>query len=590
MFFSTYVLTKRGPLAKIWLAAHWDRRLTRNEVRVVDLRQSVVDIVQPAVPIALRTSGELLVGVVRIYALKVKHLLKDATDATLILRVAPLPAKSVSSPSVANKKNNNEPDGTGAMAMLDGVLISGNGDIEAVTFDWSGSAAAGAVATGKSDAEALEARFDDIADLLHGSKQPKSTPGISSSGSNNNNNKDASAFLASAWYAVEPTSQAVEELHSTQQEYDEIAKLRADLVAFGDRVSGSSSSKKSSNPSIEKARASGVVGVASAAAGLGGDFAGFPIPGEELDIGVPLPEDHALLPDFLMPAEGIADPFAIAELLQQKQQQQQQATARKTRSVNILDLAATTVSGETVQRWMDDRSDIVDAVPRRGPYDVQEARDRATIVPESSKSDLWAFVDAAPLSWQPNPSLCAMYTTLLKPFIEQAEASAMPPLQQQKNQQQQQLQKQQDENLPAGRMGEEEEMLAAAWNMEEEMHNMSTRKRGRDDENDDENKGGSGGLSMIAMATLRRIHDEIEMPAQQQQKRQSKKSRKEVATREYCLLHDVCRGMRRREAARTFVSVLALASKQLVSVGQPSRMGDIELGLLPGAEGLMLTS
>ncbi|EKF29167.1 double-strand-break repair protein rad21, putative, partial [Trypanosoma cruzi marinkellei] len=324
------------------------------------------------------------------------------------------------------------------MAMLDGVLISGNGDIEAVTFDWSGNAATEAVATGKSDAEALEARFDDIADLLHGSKQLKSTPGISSSSSgnnNNNNNNDASALLASAWYAVEPTSQAVEELHSTQQDYDEIAKLRADLVAFGDRVSGSSSSKKSSNPSIEKARASGgMMGGVTSTTGFGGDFAGFPIPGEELDIGVPLPEDHALLPDFLMPAEGITDPFAIAELLQQQnqpaqqqQQQQQHATARKTRSMNVLDLTATTVSGETVQRWMDDRSDIVDTIPRRGPYDVQEARDRATIMPESGKNDLWAFVDAAPLSWQPNPSLHAMYITLLKPFIEQAEASAMPP-------------------------------------------------------------------------------------------------------------------------------------------------------------------
>ncbi|EKF26338.1 double-strand-break repair protein rad21, putative, partial [Trypanosoma cruzi marinkellei] len=195
---------------------------------------------------------------------------------------------------------------------------------------------------------------------------------------------------------------------------------------------------------------------------------------------------------------------------------------RKTRSMNVLDLTATTVSGETVQRWMDDRSDIVDTIPRRGPYDVQEARDRATIMPESGKNDLWAFVDAAPLSWQPNPSLHAMYITLLKPFIEQAEASAMPPpLQQQQQQQQQKLQ---DENIPAGGMGEEEEeeeeMLAAAWNMEEVMQNINTHKRGREDEHDDENKSGRGGLSMFAMATLKRIRDEIEMPTQQQQQQQ----------------------------------------------------------------------
>ncbi|RNF02882.1 double-strand-break repair protein rad21 [Trypanosoma rangeli] len=578
MFFSTYVLTKRGPLAKIWLAAHWDRRLTRNEVRVVDLRQSVVDIVQPAVPIALRTSGELLVGVVRIYALKVKHLLKDATDATLILRVAPLPAKAGVAPSGLSKNNKQESEGAGAMAMLDGVLISGNGDIEAVTFDWSGGAASGAVATGKTDAEALEARFDDIADLLYGTKQPRSTPGISNSGSRNN---DASALLASAWYAVEPASQTMEELHSTQQDYDEIAKLRADLAAFGDRVSGSSSSKKSSNPSIEKARSSGVMGM-TAATGLGGEFAGFPAPGEEMDIGVPLPEDHALFPDFMMPPQGGEDPLALPDMAQPQQEEPQaplHATARKTRSVNVLDLAATTVSGETVQRWMDDRSDIVDTVPRRGPYDAQEARDRATLTPESSKHEVWALVDAAPLSWQPNPSLRAMYTTLLRPFVAQAEAAAVPPLHQQFQQQQQY-----DENVPAGGM-EEEGVFAAALNEEEA---MQARKRGRDDKNVNDTTSVTGGLSMAAMATLKRVRDELVLPVQYE--RPSKRARKELATREFCLLQSVCRGMRRREAARAFVSVLALASKQLVSVRQPALAGDVELGLLPAGEGLLLAS
>ncbi|ESL11945.1 double-strand-break repair protein rad21 [Trypanosoma rangeli SC58] len=573
MFFSTYVLTKRGPLAKIWLAAHWDRRLTRNEVRVVDLRQSVVDIVQPAVPIALRTSGELLVGVVRIYALKVKHLLKDATDATLVLRVAPLPAKAGVAPSGLSKHNKQEPEGAGAMAMLDGVLISGNGDIEAVTFDWSGGAASGAVTTGKTDAEALEARFDDIADLLYGTKQPRSTPGISNSESRNNN---ASALMASAWYAVEPASQTAEELHSTQQDYDEIAKLRADLAAFGDRVSGSSSSKKSSNPSIEKARSSGVMGM-PAATGIGGEFAGFPAPGEELDIGVPLPEDHALLPDFMMPPQGGEDPLALPDMAQPQQEEPQ--TARKTRSVNVLDLAATTVSGETVQRWMDNRSDIVDAVPRRGPYDAQEARDRTTLAPESSKHEVWALVDAAPLSWQPNPSLHATFTTLLRPFVAQAEAAAVPPLHQQFQQQQQY-----DENVPAGGM-EEEGVFAAALNEEEA---MQARKRGRDDKNANDTTSVNGGLSMVAMATLKRILDELALPVQQE--RPSKRARKEVATREFCLLQSVCRGMHRREAARTFVSVLALASKQLVSVRQLALAGDVKLGLLPAGESLMLAS
>ncbi|ORC85090.1 double-strand-break repair protein rad21 [Trypanosoma theileri] len=621
MFFSTYVLTKKGPLAKIWLAAHWDRRLTRNEVRVVDLRQSVVDIVQPAVPIALRTSGELLVGVVRIYALKVKHLLKDAMDATLVLRVTTLTTKSASTPGGSNSINSKEQDPSSATkVLLDGVLLNGGGDIEAVTFDWSSgasanaAAAAGVVASGKTDAEALEARFDDIADLLQGAVLQKNnsiTPGGINSNINNNingiNEKDAaSALLASAWYALEPTSQAVEELHTTQQDYDEIAKMRADLMAFGDRVSGSSSSKKSSIPSIEKARSSGL----TAGAAVLGDLAGFPLPAEELDIGVPLPDDPTMLPDFMMPAPGGEDPLAIPHLQEEeeedeeKEKQQQSTTLRKARPTNILDLAATTVSAETVQKWMDDRSDIVEAIPRRGPYDVQEVRDRTLLSAESNKGDLWAVVNAAPLAWMPNPALRTLYSSLLLPALEQAEASILPLYHH--PQQQQQQQEDPFQQIPAGGMEEEEAFLARANEDENGEFNgnnnaLQNRKRALDksneDDEDDENNNNNnnngnqsrnGGLSAAAITTLKRIREVLVTPSQQQQQPPNKRSKKESAPRERCLLQEVCRGMHRREAARTFANVLALASKQLVFAQQPSSSGDVELGLLAAADGVLL--
>ncbi|KAH9588735.1 Rad21/Rec8-like protein [Trypanosoma melophagium] len=629
MFFSTYVLTKKGPLAKIWLAAHWDRRLTRNEVRVVDLRQSVVDIVQPAVPIALRTSGELLVGVVRIYALKVKHLLKDALDATLVLRVTTLTTKSTSTASGGSIRNTNSKEhdtgvtasssSAGAKVLLDGVLLSGGGDIEAVTFDWSGGASANAaaaagvvVATGKTDAEALEARFDAIADLLQGGsglQRNSMTPmdgnmNINNNNNNNNNNnininingtggeRDASGLLASAWYALEPSSQAVEELHTTQQDYDEIAKMRADLMAFGDRVSGSgSSSKKSSIPSIEKARSSGLTAGTAAL----GDLAGFPLPADELDIGVPLPDDPTMLPDFMMPSHGNEDPLAIPNIMNDEQQQQQQQKKTKTRPTNILDLAATTVSAETVQRWMDDRSDIIDAIPRRGPYDTQEARDRTILAAESNKGDLWAVVNAAPLAWMPNPALRTLYTSLLLPALEQAEASILPQL----HHQQQQRQQQEDpfQQIPAGGMEEEEEAFLQRGNKDEngefDMNNtaLENRKRGLDEINDydnDNNNGNQsskGGLSAAAITTLKRIRDVLGTKTSQPP---SKRSKKETAPRERCLLQEVCRGMHRREAARTFANVLALASKQLVLAQQPSSSGDVELGLLAAADTVLL--
>jgi len=83
---STFILQKKGPFAKVWLAAHWDKKLTKADIRLVDISETVVNIVKPAVPMALRTSGELMLGVVKIYTHKVRFLLKEAQDATMRLK------------------------------------------------------------------------------------------------------------------------------------------------------------------------------------------------------------------------------------------------------------------------------------------------------------------------------------------------------------------------------------------------------------------------------------------------------------------------------------------------------------------------
>ena len=80
MFYSEFVLTKKGPFAKIWLAAHWDRRLTKNQITDTDIKDAVKGIIQPVVPLALRTSGHLLLGVVKIYSRKVKYVLADCNE------------------------------------------------------------------------------------------------------------------------------------------------------------------------------------------------------------------------------------------------------------------------------------------------------------------------------------------------------------------------------------------------------------------------------------------------------------------------------------------------------------------------------
>ncbi|XP_061425539.1 LOW QUALITY PROTEIN: double-strand-break repair protein rad21 homolog [Lethenteron reissneri] len=88
MFYAHFVLSKRGPLAKIWLAAHWDKKLTKAHVFECNLESSIESIISPKVKMALRTSGHLLLGVVRIYSRKAKYLLADCNEAFLKIKMA----------------------------------------------------------------------------------------------------------------------------------------------------------------------------------------------------------------------------------------------------------------------------------------------------------------------------------------------------------------------------------------------------------------------------------------------------------------------------------------------------------------------
>jgi len=88
MFYAHFVLAKKGPLARIWLAAHWDKKLTKAHVFETNLETSVDGILQPKVKMALRTSGHLLLGVVRIYSRKAKYLLADCNEAFVKIKMA----------------------------------------------------------------------------------------------------------------------------------------------------------------------------------------------------------------------------------------------------------------------------------------------------------------------------------------------------------------------------------------------------------------------------------------------------------------------------------------------------------------------
>nr|WJN24998.1 double-stranded break repair protein [Farysia itapuensis] len=89
MFYSDVILAKQGPLARVWLAAHWERKLSKTQFLQTSIEKSVTAIMgQEVVPMALRLSGQLLLGVVRIYSRKAKYLLDDCNEALLKIKMA----------------------------------------------------------------------------------------------------------------------------------------------------------------------------------------------------------------------------------------------------------------------------------------------------------------------------------------------------------------------------------------------------------------------------------------------------------------------------------------------------------------------
>nr|GEU67107.1 putative reverse transcriptase domain-containing protein [Tanacetum cinerariifolium] len=68
---------KKGPLGTVWCAAHLQNRLKKSNYITINIPNTVEQIMNPQVPIALRMSGHLLLGVVRIYSKKVEYLQHD---------------------------------------------------------------------------------------------------------------------------------------------------------------------------------------------------------------------------------------------------------------------------------------------------------------------------------------------------------------------------------------------------------------------------------------------------------------------------------------------------------------------------------
>lgn len=88
MFYSEALLQKTGPLARVWLSANLERKLSKTHILQSNLQESVEAIVDTqAAPLALRLSGQLLLGVVRIYSRKARYLLDDCNEALLKIKM-----------------------------------------------------------------------------------------------------------------------------------------------------------------------------------------------------------------------------------------------------------------------------------------------------------------------------------------------------------------------------------------------------------------------------------------------------------------------------------------------------------------------
>ncbi|GMS88379.1 hypothetical protein PENTCL1PPCAC_10554, partial [Pristionchus entomophagus] len=88
MFYADIVLARKGPLAKIWLAAQWEKKLSKAQIDETNIRDAIDEIKVPKAKISLRTNGHLLLGIVRIYSNKTMYLLAECNEAYLKIREA----------------------------------------------------------------------------------------------------------------------------------------------------------------------------------------------------------------------------------------------------------------------------------------------------------------------------------------------------------------------------------------------------------------------------------------------------------------------------------------------------------------------
>jgi hypothetical protein len=120
MFYSNFIYAKKGPLAKVWMAAHFtsQRKLKKTDIAGTDVAKSAKSILDPENPLALRLRGQLLLGLVRIYQRQVQYLQEDCSDALTKMKMIYRPSPVDLAPDNLKAKDAdiNMPTGVGVAA------------------------------------------------------------------------------------------------------------------------------------------------------------------------------------------------------------------------------------------------------------------------------------------------------------------------------------------------------------------------------------------------------------------------------------------------------------------------------------------
>ncbi|KAH6799455.1 hypothetical protein C2S51_035939 [Perilla frutescens var. frutescens] len=99
MFYSHTFLGRKGPLGTVWCAAHLQHKLKKSHYITTNVSSTAQKIMNPDVPIALRMSGHLLLGVVRIYSKQVEYFFDDCNEIRVTINKAFMTVSNINLPS-----------------------------------------------------------------------------------------------------------------------------------------------------------------------------------------------------------------------------------------------------------------------------------------------------------------------------------------------------------------------------------------------------------------------------------------------------------------------------------------------------------